>query len=147
MSQEKERRLRQLITEIQMMEGSVNALQQRLHLLNAAVSELNMAKNSLNDLKDLDRGSPLLVPVGGGVFMDAELGEIQKVIVDVGANVSIEMKYDRAVDDIGVRLSEMEDAQKSVREQLTQIIAQIQSHQQMAERLSNEMQVGLEGAV
>ena len=147
MSQEKERRLRQLITEIQMMEGSVNALQQRLQLINAAISELNMANSSLNDLKDIDRGSPLLVPVGGGVFMNAELGDIKKVIVDVGADVSIEMKYDRAVEDIGERLSEMEDAQNSVREQLTQIIAQMQSHQQMAERLSRELQVGLEGAI
>ncbi|MBD3207458.1 prefoldin subunit alpha [Candidatus Bathyarchaeota archaeon] len=147
MSQEKERRLRQLIGEIQMMEGSVNALQQRLQLLNAAVSELNMAQNSLKDLKDIDKGSPLLVPVGGGVFMNAELGEIKKVIVDLGADVSMEMNYDRAVEDVGERLSEMEDAQNSVREQLSQIIAQMQSHQQMAERLSRELQVGLEGAV
>ena len=147
MSQEKERRLRQLLTEIQLMEGSVNALQQRLQLINAALSELNMAKDSLKDLKDIEKGSPLLVPIGGGVFMNTELGDIKKVIVDIGADVSLEMRYDSAVKDISERLAEMEDAQTSVREQLTQIIAQMQSHQQIAERLSRELQVGLEGAI
>lgn len=147
MSQEKERRLRQLLTEIQLMEGSVNALQQRLQLINAAVSELNMAQDSLKDLKDIEKGSPLLVPIGGGVFMNTELGDVKKVIVDIGANVSLEMRYESAVKDISERLAEMEDAQTSVREQLTQIIAQMQSHQQIAERLSQELQVGLEGAI
>jgi len=147
MSQEKERRLRQLLTEIQLMEGSVNALQQRLQLINAAVSELNMAQDSLKDLKDIEKGSPLLVPIGGGVFMNTELGDIKKVIVDIGAEVSLEMRYESAVKDISERLTEMEDAQTSVREQLTQIIAQMQSHQQIAERLSRELQVGLEGAI
>ena len=147
MSQEKERRLRQLLTEIQLMEGSVNALQQRLQLINAAVSELNMAQDSLKDLKDIEKGSPLLVPIGGGVFMNTELGDIKKVIVDIGAEVSLEMRYESAVKDISERLTEMEDAQTSVREQLTQIIAQMQNHQQIAERLSRELQVGLEGAI
>ena len=147
MSQEKERRLRQLLTEIQLMEGSVNALQQRLQLINAAVSELNMAQDSLKDLKNIEKGSPLLVPIGGGVFMNTELGDIKKVIVDIGADVSLEMRYESAVKDISERLTEMEDAQTSVREQLTQIIAQMQNHQQIAERLSRELQVGLEGAI
>jgi prefoldin alpha subunit len=129
------------------MEGSVNALQQRLQLINAAVSELNMAQDSLKDLKDIEKGSPLLVPIGGGVFMNTELGDIKKVIVDIGADVSLEMRYESAVKDISERLAEMEDAQTSVREQLTQIIAQMQSHQQIAERLSQELQVGLEGAI
>jgi prefoldin alpha subunit len=129
------------------MEGSVNALQQRLQLINAAVSELNMAQDSLKDLKNIEKGSPLLVPIGGGVFMNTELGDIKKVIVDIGADVSLEMRYESAVKDISERLTEMEDAQTSVREQLTQIIAQMQNHQQIAERLSRELQVGLEGAI
>lgn len=130
-----------------MMEGSVNTLQQRLQLLNAAVSELNIAQSSLNDLKDIEKGNPLLVPVGGGVFMNAELGDINRVIVDIGANVSMEMQYDKAVQDISERLTDMEDAQNSVREQLTQIVTQLETHQQMAERLSTEMQEGLKGAI
>ena len=147
MAQEKERRLRQLIAEMQLMEGSVNTLQQRLYLLNTAISGLKLAESSLTDLANIERGNPLLIPVGGGIFMNAELGDIKTVIVAIGADVSMEMNAEKAVKDIEERLEEMEDSQKSVREQLSQIITQLEFHQQMTERLSTEIQGALKGAI
>ena len=128
------------------MEGSVNTLEQRFQIISQAVAELSLAQKSLTELKDVDKGSNLLVPVGGGVFMGAELGDISNIIVDVGANVSVEMPYDKAVEDVNSRLTEMRDAQNSVQQQLTQIIAQLESHQSMAERISAELQSGRPGA-
>jgi prefoldin alpha subunit len=145
MSEEKERRLRRIITEIQMMEGSVNTYQQRLQIISAVLSELKVAQQSLRDLKDVNKGNPLLVPVGGGVFMNAELGDIKKVIVDIGADISIGMDFENAVQNIDERLGEMEDAQNSVIQHLSQIIAQLEAHQQTANRLSVELQGALQG--
>ena len=144
--QEKEKQLRRLVTEMRMMEGSVDALNQRLQLLTASISELRLAQGSLRDLKDIESGNPLLVPVGGGVFMDAQLGDISKVVVGIGADVSVEMDYDEAVEEIGERLQEMEQAQGAVQQQLGQILAQLESHQGMAERLSMEIQNAFQGA-
>jgi prefoldin alpha subunit len=138
--QDKEKQLRRLVTEMRMMEGSADVLNQRLQLLASSISELRLAQRSLRDLKDIESGNPLLVPVGGGVFMDAQLGDISKVVVGVGADVSVEMNYDEAVEDIGERLQEMEQAQGAVQQQLSQILAQLESHQGMAERLSMDIQ-------
>jgi prefoldin alpha subunit len=138
--QDKEKQLRRLVTEMRMMEGSADVLNQRLQLLASSISELRLAQRSLRDLKDIESGNPLLVPVGGGVFMDAQLGDISKVVVGVGADVSVEMNYDEAVEDIGERLQEMEQAQDAVQQQLSQILAQLESHQGMAERLSMDIQ-------
>ena len=63
--QQKENQLRQIVTEMRMMEGTVNTLQQRLQIVVASVSELRLAKQSLEDLKGVKPGSNLLVPVGG----------------------------------------------------------------------------------
>ena len=144
--QEKEKHLRRLVTEMRMMEGSVDALNQRLQLLTASISELRLAQGSLRDLRDIESGNPLLVPVGGGVFMDAQLGDISKVVVGIGADVSVEMDYDEAVEVIGGRLQEVEQAQGAVQQQLGQILAQLESHQGMAERLSMEIQNAFQGA-
>ncbi len=144
--QEKEKQLRRLVTEMRLMEGSVEVLNQRLQLLAASISELRLAQGSLRDLKGIESGNPLLVPVGGGVFMDAQLGDISKVVVGVGAGVSVEMEYEEAVEDIGERLQEMEQAQGSVQQQLGQILAQLESHQGVAERLSMEIQNAIQGA-
>ena len=119
--QEKEKQLRRFVTEMRMMEGSVDVLNQRLHLLTASISELRLAQGSLRDLKGIESGNPLLVPVGGGVFMDAQLGDISKVVVGIGADVSMEMDSEKAVEDIGERLQEMEQAQGAVQQQLGQM--------------------------
>ena len=144
--QEKEKQLRRFVTEMRMMEGSVDVLNQRLQLLTASISELRLAQGSLRDLKGIESGNPLLVPVGGGVFMDAQLGDISKVVVGIGADVSVEMYYDKAVEEIDERLQEMEQAQGAVQQQLGQILAQLESHQGMAERLSMELQNAFQGA-
>jgi prefoldin alpha subunit len=145
-SQEQEKQLRRLVTEIRMMEGTVQILEQRLQLLTASIAELRLAQGSLGDLKSAEPGSNLLVPVGGGVFMDAKLGDITKVVVGIGAGVSVEMGYDKAVGDIGERLQEMEKAQASVQDQLGQVYAQLETHQGVAERLSTEIQNATQGA-
>jgi len=143
---QQEKQLRRFVTEMRMMEGSVDVLNQRLQLLTASISELRLAQGSLRNLKGIESGNPLLVPVGGGVFMDAQLGDISKVVVGIGADVSVEMDYEKAVEDIGERLQEMEQAQGAVQQQLGQILAQLESHQGMAERLSMEIQNAFQGA-
>ena len=144
---QKENQLRQLVTEMRMMEGTVNTLQQRLQVVLASVSELRLAKQSLGDLKDIESGSNLLVPVGGAAFIKANLGNVDKVVVGIGADVSLEMEYDDAVKDVDERLQEMEKAQTSIEQQLGQIMAQLEAHQSMAERLSAEIQQAGQGSI
>jgi len=145
-SQEQEKQLRRLVTEIRMMEGTVQVLEQRLQILNATVTELRLAQGSLGDLKNVEPGSNLLVPVGGGVFMNAQLGDLGKIIVGIGADVSVEMECEKALEDISGRLQEMEQAQASVQEQLGQVLGQLETHNRMAERLSVEIQNAIQGA-
>lgn len=145
--QQKENQLRQLLTEMRMMEGSSNTLQQRLQQVLAAVSELRLAQQSLGDLKKVESGTNLLVPVGGGAFINAEMGGIDNVVVGIGADVSVEMQYDDAVKDVNGRLAEMEKAQASIEEQLGQILAQLETHKGMAERLSAEIQNAVQGSI
>ena len=140
MSQDKEQQLRRLILEIRMMEGTVETLNQRLNLLTSANAELRLAQRSLNDLKEIDKKNPLLVPIGGGAFVNADLGDISKVVIGIGADTSIEMDYAEAVQNISERLNEMERAQTSVQQQIVQVIAQLESHQAAVQKLSAEFQ-------
>jgi prefoldin alpha subunit len=145
-SQEQEQQLRRLVTEIKMMEGTAQILEQRLQLVGANISELRLAQGSLEDLKKVEVGSNLLVPVGGGIFMNARLGDTGRVIVGVGADVSVEMEHEAAVNDVAERLQELEKAHESAQEQLGQILSQLETHNRMAERLSVQIQNALQGA-
>jgi prefoldin alpha subunit len=140
LSQDNEQQLRRLITEMRMMEGTVEALNQRSSLLTSATAELKLAQRSLNELQNIEEKNQLLVPIGGSVFINAELGNISKVIIGIGADISIEMDYEDAIQNITDRLEEMEKVQGSVQQQLVQVIAQLESHQTVIQRLSNEIQ-------
>jgi len=136
----KEDQFRRVIYELQLMDGSVQLLQDRMQILSAALADLRLAQQSLSDLKDVSPKTPILIPVGGGTFVNAELGEMNRVIVGVGADVSVEMELDKAISDISSRLEEVEKAEAAVEQQLTQIVAQMQSHREVANRLSAELQ-------
>lgn len=139
-AQSKEDQLRQILYQLQLMEGSVQTLQQRLDVLNSASADLAMSKNSLTELKELKVDSPLLIPVGGGAFIHAKSVDLSKVIIGIGADVSVEMDLDKTLETITGRLTDVEKAQVSVQEQLSQILNQMQVYQSVGQRLSAELQ-------
>jgi len=141
-SPSKEDQLRRILYELQMMEGTAQVLQQRLQILTSAQTELRISQQSLNDMKEFKPDTPMLVPVGGATFVHAKMGLIDKVIVGVGADVSVEMELPKALEDVNMRLEEVEKTLSSVEEQLGQILAQMQSHQEVGNRLSAELQGG-----
>ena len=135
----KEDQLRRLVVELRLMQGSAEVLQQRLDLLSTAQTDLRVADSSLKALKDIEDGTNILVPMGGGAFIDAKLGDLSKVIVGIGAGASLEMDQEAALEDVSNRLSEVEKAAQSVQQQLEQILIQMQVHQDGISRLSAEL--------
>ncbi|MCW4036898.1 MAG: prefoldin subunit alpha [Candidatus Bathyarchaeota archaeon] len=131
--------MRRLIVELQMMQGSAETLQQRLEVLQSAIADLSVAKKSLGAIKEHETGDPILVPTGGGVYVNANLGDLRKVIVNIGAEVAIEMDLGEAEEDISGRLEDVEKASLSVQQQLQQILAQMQIHQDVINRMGAEL--------
>lgn len=141
-----EDQLRKLVTELQMMQGSAEMLQQRLAILQSAISDLNVAKESLRALKEVEEGDPILVPTGGGAFVNANLGDLNEILVNIGADVSIEMSPEDAEEDFSSRLEEVEKASQSVQQQLQQILGQMEIHRSVINRVSASLQ-GAEAVV
>lgn len=134
-----EEQYRKLYVELQMMQGSAETLQQRLQMLQSATADLRVAEESLKGLKDAEEGAPILVPTGGGTFVNANLGDLSNVIVGIGADVSIDMDLEEAEKNVSDRLEEVEKASRSVQQQLEQILAQMQIHQDGLNRISESL--------
>jgi len=139
---EKEETLRRLIAELRLMQSSAETLQQRLELLKTMEAELRIAESALKTLKEMREGTPILIPIGGGAYIDARLGEVNRVIMGVGADVSVEMEPEKALEDITDRLEEVERTSKAVEQQLRQLLMQIEIHQEGISRLAAELRGG-----
>jgi len=135
----KEEQLRRLIAELRLMQGTAETLQRRLELLRSAAADLRVAESSIGALRDLGEGTPILVPMGGGALVNANLGDLSRVIVGVGADVSVEMDLEGAMGDISARLAEVERTEGSVQQQLERVLGQMQLHQDGINRLGAEL--------
>lgn len=142
----RQEQFRKVAYELQMMQSSAEMLQQRLGVLQNAGADLGVAKKSIGTLKEVKEGDPILVPTGGGTFVNAHLGDLSNILVNVGADVSIEMALDEADQDISTRLEEVEKASLSVQEQLQQILGQMEIHRDVLNRLNASLQ-GVEPGV
>jgi prefoldin alpha subunit len=141
----REDQTRRLIYELQLMQGTADTLQQRLAILQNALSDLRVAEESLKALSETEEGSPILIPMGGGTLVKAQLGDTSKVIINIGAEVSIDMPLEDAQKNVAGRLEDVESTSTSVEQQLQQIVAQMEVHREGINRLSAQIRGEAQG--
>ncbi len=135
----REDQTRRLIYELQLMQGTADTLQQRLAILRNALADLRLAEESLKTLSETEEGSPILIPMGGGTLVNAQLGDTSKVIFNIGAEVSIDMPLEDAQKNVAGRLEDVEKTSTSVEQQLQQLLAQMEVHRDGINRLSAQI--------
>jgi prefoldin alpha subunit len=141
----REDQTRRLIYELQLMQGTADTLQQRLAILRNALADLRLAEESLKTLSETEEGSPILIPMGGGTLVNAQLGDTSKVIFNIGAEVSIDMPLEDAQKNVAGRLEDVEKTSTSVEQQLQQLLAQMEVHRDGINRLSAQIRGEAQG--
>lgn len=139
-AQDRQDQLRRLLSELQMMRGTADTLQERLQLLQGATTDLSIALASVTGLKDAEEGAPILVPTGASTFVNANLGDLSTIIVDIGAAVSVDMTLEEAEENMRGRLEELQNISASVQQQFQQVVSQMQMHQDVINRLGASIQ-------
>lgn len=131
-----EETLRRLLTELRLLEATAEALQNRINLVNAAIAELSFASATIIGLEKEEKGKPLLVPIGGGSFVKAEISTTETMVVGMGAGVSVEKPKDEAKEIIEKRISELEKSRKTLEQQLSQVLERMRLNKQQLNDVS-----------
>lgn len=127
--------VRQLATEIRILEGSINALQARLEVVNAAIGEVTVAHATLDGLKNLQDGDPVLVPVGAGSYIRMAVADSKKLVMGIGANAAMEKNVEGSIEELKNRLQDLEKARTAIQQQLDQTLGRYQQDRQAIEEL------------
>jgi prefoldin alpha subunit len=135
-----EETLKKLLVEIRMMEGSTNLIQSRLRIVSSALEETAIAMNTLEGVKGCPKGTEVLVPVGAGSFLRAELTDVEKAITGVGAGVCIEKSIESSTTDLKERQAELEKLSGSLRQQLEQLLSSIENTKNNLSRMVEQQQ-------
>jgi len=130
-----EEELRKLSIEMRYLEQTAETLQQRINMINAAMTDLTYANMTLDDLEKEKENAELLVPIGGSSYIKVKLANTDKVVVGVGAGVSIEKTLPEAKEIVKERLGDLEKTMASAQQQFAQVAQRINAGRNRLESL------------
>lgn len=142
MASKVEEELRRLSIEIRFLEETAQALQSRMNMLNAVIQDLTYADMTLESLEKNEVGSELLVPIGGSSYIKAKLDDPDKVIVGMGAGVSVEKTAEEAKGIVKKRLEGLGKTRVSLQQRFAQVAQTINKDRAKFEELAAELRKG-----
>ena len=106
---EEEKQLQAHLYEFRMLEGRLKEISAQSEMIVRAIIE---TRGGLTTLKGLSTTSSteVLMPIGGGIFVDAKAPPSDKFLVSIGADVIIEKPKEDALKYVEERVKEMENA-------------------------------------
>ena len=137
-----EEELRKLSMEIRYFEQTAEGLQQRLSMMNAAVTDLSYATMTLESVETEKENAEMLVPIGGGNYISVKLANSDKVVVGLGAGVSVEKTLPEAKAIVKERMEELERSRVSAQQQFDQIAERINQDRNRMESMLTGLRAG-----
>jgi prefoldin alpha subunit len=136
---EDRQRLEALVNELNTYQGQAEVLQQQIDSLNATITELSVAMDTLATVKGEDN-KETLVPIGAGSFLITELKNTDEVIIGLGAGVAVKKKIDDAKDTITEQRTELEELRDKMSADLQKITDYIIKRSPEAEELMQKVE-------
>jgi prefoldin alpha subunit len=137
-----EEELRKLSVEMRFLEQTAETLQQRISMVNAAMTDLTYADMTLEDLEKEKEDAELLVPIGGSSYIKAKLANPDKVVVGLGAGVSVEKTLQEAKAIVKERLDDLQKTMVSAQQQFAQVADRINAGRNRLESLLAKVREG-----
>ncbi len=106
---EEERKVQSLLAEFRLLENRMNEANSQREILTRAFLD---ARAGVVTLKELGTSSTseVLIPLGGGVFVNGKTPPVDKLLVAIGADVVVEKSIDEALKYLEERVKGMENA-------------------------------------
>jgi prefoldin alpha subunit len=137
-----EEELRKLSVEMRFLEQTAETLQQRISMMNAAMTDLTYASMTLEDVEKEKEDVELLVPIGGSAYVKAKLANPDKVVVGLGAGVSVEKTLQEAKTIVKERLDDLQKTMVSAQQQFAQVANRINADRARIESLLAKVREG-----
>lgn len=143
-----EQRINEMVQQSRILEAYMNDIVTKEATALRLIEEARLAASALHNLAAGDQ-TESLVPVGIGIYMKALIPPVDKLLVNVGAGVTVEKSRQDAVNYIESRIKEFEVASRQLAEQKQQIelrMTQIQEQLNQMLQQSSGAQQGATGS-
>lgn len=129
-----EKELRGLTIRHQQYQYQAEAIAQQMSMVRLSIGECDQALRTITELEGAAAGKETLVSIGSGSYIHASLTKPDKVIIGVGAGVSIEKNLGEAKVNLTKRREELSKFFERLNTSLAQLTQELQNIQAIIAR-------------
>lgn len=133
---------RSLLMQHREYQRRAEALQQQISMVSLSAQDCQRAITTIEELEKEKAGAQTMVPIGSGSFVYAKLDMIDKVVVNVGAGISIEKSVPEAKEILQRRKSELDKILEKMNTTLGQLAQGMQAIEAQVATLQQGAQSG-----
>ncbi len=136
-NQDGQAQLQALAREFNYLRESKQMYEQNLDLMDASLNNLSVTKKTIKNLDQLEVGEEILLPVGGLIYLKADIKEPEKVLLSVADDTVVEKNIESSIEFIDKLMSQH-------REQVSFLNTQVQQIESRLQYISQVFQRGME---
>ena len=136
----KEEEITRNLTMIEYYKEQLSSIDMQVQYLQAAIADFHKAKITVEQLHEASDQSEILIPIGGGTFLNGTLTDHSKVLVDIGAGLVTEKTVDGAVKKIEERIKDLRENQEKLMSLAQKIENEATELSQKTQQMMNETQ-------
>jgi len=119
----------------------IDSLSAQIQIVENKRMEIDSTIETMDSLKENRIGTEILVPIGSNSFVRAELKDNKKVIVGIGAGISVEKTIDEAKEILKLRSKELENTMNKLQSAVAEIKNKLLELDSISKKLIQELQM------
>ncbi|HEY9206875.1 MAG TPA: prefoldin subunit alpha [Candidatus Methanoperedens sp.] len=135
-----QQQMQDLAVRHQQFQYQAEAISQQMNMLKITIKDVETALTTITALKDVPAGKETLVPIGFGSFVNATITNPDKVVIGIGAGVSVEKKTDEAKVFLEKRKEELTKYFEQMNNALAKLSQELQNIEKIAQRFEQSQQ-------
>ena len=132
--------LQALFMEFQELNGMMQQLEKQQQLVSSQLIDLMIAKQNLEDLKDVKKGTPILVPISSGVYAKAKIEETDQYIVNIGSNITVIKSVEQAQQMLEKQAADVKEMQDALEQEMQENTIKATMLEQRIQKLASQKQ-------
>lgn len=136
--------LNKMAVQIKFLEEQIEKLQSQLQLIETSVVNLENTNMTIENLKTIDEGEDILIPVGNFSLIKGKLAE-KTVIINLGSDTYADVTIERAKESIDSRLDDLKKTEQAITGRLQQFISQMNELRPRFQDLYTQLQQQQQG--
>jgi prefoldin alpha subunit len=135
---ETERQVQEDLVRLEAYRAQLSSLWRQLDYLRLSIAEHSRARQVLEDVDRWDRERELLLPLGGETYLRARPGDLDRVLLGMGAGVVAELPRAAALEKINERLLRLEKADRELEGQARRMEQETQALSERLEAIAEQ---------